>query len=490
VADTKFSALTAVATPAATDEFGCNQGGTSKKQTRAQIHALESGEHLVLPQVGEPATPTLAFGNGNTGFYEESDDTIGISCGGAIRWRADATWFAGSPSDGAALVRSGVSATVPSLLPDKGDPNTGIGTAAADQLSLIAGGFELLRLADTAPNATLTATVDAASTEVLKIVGPDRATPADDDEIYISFNLEDSAANDEFARITAVAEDVTTTEEDGALKFAVNVAGTLTEAMRLESDVVSGGAADHTQIILPQHNDGATPTLAFGDGDCGFYESVDDRIALSFGETAGVCHFFNSGLRSLASSTGAAIIFSGTAATTPTFLPRANDADTGIGSAGSDQLSLIAGGTEALRITEGASTSICTFDFDAGDNAAPQVGSLTSLKSVSTTVAAATAATLTASNLIPAGSFVLGITLRVETTFDNTSSLTTFSVGDGSDADRWGTAIARTAGTTVDLTDATASPGGWFILAVVATSSSTTWTLRRLQDNGTIPSYR
>jgi hypothetical protein len=317
---------------------------------------------------------------------------------------------------------------------------------------------------------------------VLKIVGPDRATPADDDEIYISFNLEDSAANDEFARITAVAEDVTTTEEDGALKFAVNVAGTLTEAMRLESDVVSGGAADHTQIILPQHNDGAT-------GDCGFYESVDDRIALSFGETAGVCHFFNSGLRSLASSTGAAIIFSGTAATTPTFLPRANDADTGIGSAGSDQLSLIAGGTEALRITEGASTSICTFDFDAGDNAAPQVGSLTSLKSVSTTVAAATAATLTASNLIPAGSFVLGITLRVETTFDNTSSLTTFSVGDGSDADRWGTAIARTAadrwgtaiartaGTTVDLTDATASPGGWFISAndVVLTADAGTF---------------
>lgn len=33
MADTKISALTAVTTPASTDEFACNQGGTSKKVT-------------------------------------------------------------------------------------------------------------------------------------------------------------------------------------------------------------------------------------------------------------------------------------------------------------------------------------------------------------------------------------------------------------------------------------------------------------------------
>lgn len=37
MADTKISALTAVTTPAATDEFAVNQGGTSKKMTLAQI---------------------------------------------------------------------------------------------------------------------------------------------------------------------------------------------------------------------------------------------------------------------------------------------------------------------------------------------------------------------------------------------------------------------------------------------------------------------
>lgn len=37
MADTKISALTAVVTPATTDEFPVNQGGTSKKETIAQI---------------------------------------------------------------------------------------------------------------------------------------------------------------------------------------------------------------------------------------------------------------------------------------------------------------------------------------------------------------------------------------------------------------------------------------------------------------------
>lgn len=39
MADTKISALTAVTTPAGTDEFAVNQGGTSKKLTLSQINA-------------------------------------------------------------------------------------------------------------------------------------------------------------------------------------------------------------------------------------------------------------------------------------------------------------------------------------------------------------------------------------------------------------------------------------------------------------------
>jgi len=83
MADTKISAATAVITPASTDEYATNQGGASKRTTRAQMHALVSGEHLVLPQVSEAATPTLAFGDGDSGFYEASDDNIVLAVAGA-----------------------------------------------------------------------------------------------------------------------------------------------------------------------------------------------------------------------------------------------------------------------------------------------------------------------------------------------------------------------------------------------------------------------
>lgn len=62
------------------------------------------------------------------------------------------------------------------------------------------------------------------------------------------------------------------------------------------------------------------------------------------------------------------------------------------------------------------------------------------------TVVGAAAATISASNIIPAGSLVLGVTVKVTSTFSNTS-LTSFTIGDGSDADRWGATIALTAGT-------------------------------------------
>jgi hypothetical protein len=43
VADTKISALSAVTTPASTDEFAVNQGGASKKATLAQVTACAGG---------------------------------------------------------------------------------------------------------------------------------------------------------------------------------------------------------------------------------------------------------------------------------------------------------------------------------------------------------------------------------------------------------------------------------------------------------------
>lgn len=63
-------------------------------------------------------------------------------------------------------------------------------------------------------------------------------------------------------------------------------------------------------------------------------------------------------------------------------------------------------------------------------------------------------ATCTATNLIPAGSLVIGVDARVTTILAGVG-LTTWKIGDGSDDDRWGATLALAAGTTVTLANAT-----------------------------------
>jgi hypothetical protein len=416
------------------------------------------------------------------------------------------------------------SPAVDSIVPTIDDPG---GTPAERKVTLA-------NLAKGLGSATLTHQTDEASAQVLSLVGPTRATSADDDETYISFSHDVDDGVEEQGRITCVSTDVSTGTEDSDLLFDVREAGVLKTRMTVSASAQNDGVVIHSgdgstsdyiqllnsgtgatirngtgqaggltvrsqsgplnltatgaagiilaldgtvgtegQVVLPSENLAATPTLAFGDGNCGFFEAADNELSFSANGSE-IWRFNPTRIRAI-NGTGPQLLAASPTDTAPNINPSRGDGDTGLGSAAADQLSLIAGGVESLRITE--ASTISTFDFDAGDNAAPQVGALTSLKSVSATVTAATAATLTASNLIPAGSFVIGLTLRVETEFDNTASLTTFSVGDGSDADRWGTAIARTAGTTVDLTDATASPGGWFIAAndVVLTADAGTF---------------
>lgn len=60
------------------------------------------------------------------------------------------------------------------------------------------------------------------------------------------------------------------------------------------------------------------------------------------------------------------------------------------------------------------------------------------------TVPGAAAATLTATNVIPAGSFLLGVIVEVTASYSGPTSMT---IGDGTTADLFGTGIAITAGT-------------------------------------------
>lgn len=104
---------------------------------------MVAGSRLVLPQTNEPSTPTLAFGDGNSGFYESVDNTIQVSIAGNARWSWSGTTFRGAL--GPSLISATPTATTPTVTPNRADPDSGIGWAAADAPNIVAGGVEAQR---------------------------------------------------------------------------------------------------------------------------------------------------------------------------------------------------------------------------------------------------------------------------------------------------------------------------------------------------------
>ncbi len=85
------------------------------------------------------------------------------------------------------------------------------------------------------PAATLTNLTNSASNQVAVFSGAN-TTRADNDEVYLSFKLANSAAElIEYGRMTAVATDVTDGTEDGQIEFDVMKAGTLTKVWTITS---------------------------------------------------------------------------------------------------------------------------------------------------------------------------------------------------------------------------------------------------------------
>lgn len=100
------------------------------------------GLHLLLPSFNDAATPSLAFGDGDTGFYELADDVLNVAVAGTERFQFTANQFQAVTINGGAIYNENASATNPTLIPNKASTATGIGANSGDQLSIICGGVE------------------------------------------------------------------------------------------------------------------------------------------------------------------------------------------------------------------------------------------------------------------------------------------------------------------------------------------------------------
>ncbi len=96
-----------------------------------------------------PATDKLYLdGGGNTYIFEQGADDIAIVLGGTVnvQFLGLQTYFGSTGAMPSIINNTSATSTVPAFLPNGSDVNTGIGRAAADQLSLIAGGVEGVRV--------------------------------------------------------------------------------------------------------------------------------------------------------------------------------------------------------------------------------------------------------------------------------------------------------------------------------------------------------
>lgn len=102
-------------------------------------------------------------------------------------------------------------------------------------------------------------------------------------------------------------------------------------------------------------------------------------------------------------------------------------------------------------------------------------GSLISVKKATELLSGLSGATATSTNLIPDGALVLAVVTRVTTAI---TGATSFDIGDGVDADRWGATIAVAAGTTSGHADYTATTVQIFTSAnsIVLTANGSNFT--------------
>jgi hypothetical protein len=103
-------------------------------------------------------------------------------------------------------------------------------------------------------------------------------------------------------------------------------------------------------------------------------------------------------------------------------------------------------GTLTTRLTID-STGLST--FTGGINATGANAQALTITRATVQSGAMSGATLTLTNLIPAGSLVVGVTIHPTTAITSGDGATTYTVGDGTVANRWGTGIAFAADVTL-----------------------------------------
>lgn len=126
--------------------FWDNIAGTWTHTEVTELFFNDTNKTLLF-SAGAAATPSVAIGASTLGIYGVNAATMGFSASGAKVFTVDPSGISFSGGS-ARLLNEVSSATNPTICPANTDSDTGIGSAAVDQLSLIAGGVEGIRIVE------------------------------------------------------------------------------------------------------------------------------------------------------------------------------------------------------------------------------------------------------------------------------------------------------------------------------------------------------
>ena len=292
----------------------------------ANLAEVAGNVQIIVPLQDNAAAPSIAFGDGDSGFYENSDDIISVSCAGVRAWFFSSGSLGNVSGTGPRMQNEVPSATNPTFNPNSSDADTGIGHNAADQLSLVAGGDEIARAVE----------VVGANQFILTpgLLDNNPAAPT------LAFGDGDTGFHesaDDSLKVTLGGVDRWTFTGDSLVGVVGNSARLMNEGSTATNPTLIPALGDVSTGI-----GGVTTSLSLIVGGA---ERIHLDTSISTGNT------FTADWAA-ANGTGPVIIDEASSLTNPTLAPNRGDEDTGIGHAGSDQLSLIAGGVSGLLLRE------------------------------------------------------------------------------------------------------------------------------------------
>lgn len=325
--------------------WGGGQGGGPGDGGCAMIIGGESdelpGDAMVIggtATVNGPGGQAQITGGAGFGTNQDGGDVV-ITPGAATGAGTDGIIRVANAT-GPAILNEASGTLNPTLIPNRSDLDTGIGGFGTDQLSLIAGGVEAIRITE-------------AASAIASIVpfGPIHAQDGTAGAPSYSFNSDldtgiTRTVADQLSLIAGGVEGIRVTE--AAAVITNTLFGTTVMNIAGGPALQSEAATFNNPNILPNKTDDDTG-IGYGGADIlDLIAGASNRVRLTGGDSV-----FR-GDWNANSASGPALLDETASTTNPTLVPNRADDDTGLGSAAADQLSLIAGGVEIARAQEAA----------------------------------------------------------------------------------------------------------------------------------------